>query len=675
MRSNQLLKLILVFITFFVYMNPLLGQNSQADSLLRLVNPNKPDTANAKIYYELARTHYSSDTRNALNWAREAAKYYKKADNLERMTRCMNIEAVCLLILDKPDESIKLHYQILKIREELKDTLAISETLLNIGNVYYRGQDKEQAIKFYKRSKKFAALKNNTKMLGSLSNNIGNYYMDIYLQTNKVQYKNQAIQYLKESIVYKKKLKTDPTLDRSYNALARVYFHADEIDQAYNYASVAQRIAKQDKDHESVGSSHLLLASIALKRKNPDLAQSLLDDLHIYITENKAFHILNLFDEEILQLRSQVRNVRSNNFIELDSLRGDSYENLLLARQKVREELNIKYETEKKELENANLALKNKIQESKAQLSKTITLILIVFALALVIFIFSLKKKNKAIIKSQKSIEKQASQLAHQNTLLKQSEAFKAKLFSIVSHDLKSPINSLKIFVDLSSQKNLSSEDFDYLMENLKQELDITSSLLDDLLYWSKAQMQTNSIAWSNFDLSAVVNKCIYTLSPNIKLKQLKIKNLLNQNLIIWGDEKRCEFIVRNILHNAIKYSEFYKEIEIGVFENTSSWDFYIKDNGIGISEDRLEKLFESNFSKGGTKGTLDEQGAGIGLLLCNDFVESLYWKLHVESKLAAGTISHISIPKNPASASSSAGTQPQVQASKPIKNPIHSKI
>ncbi len=149
----------------------------------------------------------------------------------------------------------------------------------------------------------------------------------------------------------------------------------------------------------------------------------------------------------------------------------------------------------------------------------------------------------------------------------------------------------------------------------------------------------------------------------------------MNNNLIIWGDEKRCEFIVRNILHNAIKYSEFYKEIEIGVFENTSSWDFYIKDNGIGISEDRLEKLFESNFSKGGTKGTLDEQGAGIGLLLCNDFVESLYWKLHVESKLAAGTIFHISIPKNPASASSSAGTQPQVQASKPIKNPIHSKI
>src|SRR5690606_22546715 len=113
------------------------------------------------------------------------------------------------------------------------------------------------------------------------------------------------------------------------------------------------------------------------------------------------------------------------------------------------------------------------------------------------------------------------------------------------------------IFVDLSSQKNLSSDYFDYLLDKLKQELDITSCILDDLLYCSNAQMQTNSIAWSNFDPSAVVNKCIYTLSPNIKLKQLKIKNLLNQNLVIWGDEKRCEFIVRNILHNAIKYSEF----------------------------------------------------------------------------------------------------------------------
>ena len=253
---------------------------------------------------------------------------------------------------------------------------------------------------------------------------------------------------------------------------------------------------------------------------------------------------------------------------------------------------------------------------------------------------------------AKSALKEQAHQLYTQNILLKQSESFKAKIFSIISHDLKSPITSLKLIVEMSSERQLSKEDYDYLMENMKQELDITSNLLNDLLFWSKAQMESNTIKWSYFNLYNTVGKCLNTLSTNINLKQLKINNHLSTNFIVWGDEMRCEFVIRNILHNAIKYSDFYKEIEIGIKDNGTNWNFYIKDNGIGIAKPQLEKMFINDNHRTSTKGTLNEQGAGIGLLLCHDFIDSLGWSMHIESELGIGTIIHIHIKKNNTDAS-----------------------
>lgn len=558
----------------------------------------------------------------------------------------MNLEAVCLFILDRHEESIGRHYEILKIREEKKDTLGMAETLLNIGNVYYRGQDKEQAIKFYHKSRDYALKYNNIKLLSSLNNNLGNYYKDKYLETGKDKDKNAAIKHLKEAILYKEKLSTDRTLEKTYCILAGVYFEAKDYTKALHFAEKANELALHYKNDEAVGSSKMYISKIALAQKDAELAEKTLDDLYSYIANNKAFHILNMYDEEMVILRDKIRNLRSNTQ-EIDSVQETNYNSLLLSRQKIREELNIKYETEKKELENANLSLKNKIAQDKAEKNKLISIISSVFALALLLLILNLIKKNKAISKSEQSIKQQAAQLYEQNNMLKQSEAFKAKLFSIISHDLKSPINSLNLIVQMSTEQQLSLENYAYLMSNVKQELDITSNLLNDLLFWSKAQMKSNSVKWEDFDLNLITEKCIITLSSSIRVKQLHVRNNLPKEFIITGDEMRCEFVIRNILHNAIKYSEFYQEIEIGAHDKHIVWDFYIKDNGVGISDDHLQKMFLHDESRKSTKGTLNEQGAGIGLLLCYDFVESLGWSLEVESEIGQGTTFHIYIKKS----------------------------
>jgi len=646
MTPNQFTKVFAVFLMLILSSLSLIAQSLNVDSALRLIKQSNPDSVNGSIYYDLARNFYASDTKNALIWAQEGAKYFSKTNNHQLMTRCMNLEAVCLFILDNHEESTKLHYNILRIREEKKDTLGIAETLLNIGNIYYRGQDLEQAIIFYKRSREFALKSNNTKLLSSLSNNLGNYYKDKFVENKKDTDKNFAIKYLKEAIYYKEKLKTDRTLEKTYTILAHVYFESKDFNLALIHAKKAEKLALENKNHEGVGSSKMLLCEIAVINKDYELAQSILEDLYLYLGNNKAFHILNFHDESIVVLRNKIRNLQTNSSIISDSLQESNYNTLLLARQKVREELNIKYETDKKELENANLALKNEIAQDKINKIRINSIISLLFVFVLLGLVHKLRKKNKAILKSKNVLNDQANLLNQQNLLLKQSEAFKAKLFSIISHDLKSPINSLKLIVEMSAERQLSKDDYDYLMENMKQELDITSNLLNDLLFWSKAQMESNIIKWSYFNLFNTVSKCLHTLSTNINLKQLKITNHLSSNFIVWGDEMRCEFVIRNILHNAIKYSDFYKEIEIGIKDNGNDWNFYIKDNGVGISKEQLNNMFVSDTSRKSTKGTLNEQGAGIGLLLCHDFIESLGWSLLVNSQEGIGTTFHIVLNK-----------------------------
>ena len=649
MLTTRFIKFFLIILIPCVYAVHASAQTINTDSLLQLVRPANHDSINGNIYYELARNTYASDTKKALEWAKMGGKYFEKINQYELMTKCMNLEAVCLLILDRHEESIKLHYNILKIRESRKDTLGLAETLLNIGNANYRGHDKEQAVKYYLQSLKYARAKNNLRMLGSLHNNIGNYYADRYIDNEEKQYKNTAIKHIKESIYYKEKLSTDKTLNRSYNTLGAIYFKANEQNIAYTCAKKANKLALQNKDDESVGSTYLLLAEIALSKENINEAQKLLDNLHVYISENKAFHILSLFDQRLVQLRQIITNKRSNTAAVLDSNYQNNFNNLLLSRQKVREELNTKYETEKKELENANLILKNSIIEEKAEKNKILSIGVIIIALMLLYLLINLKKKNQELLKSEQSIQEQAQILYEQNILLRQSEAFKTKLFSIVSHDIRSPINSLKLILQMSSDKKLSTEDYVYLMGKLEEELDITSNLLNDLLYWSKAQMQTQSISWGQFNLYEITHKCVHTLSPPIQLKKLEINNSIPPTTIVSGDEMRCEFIIRNVIHNAIKYSNICTSIDIGILDQGNEWDFYIKDHGIGISKEKLDQLFTDINSSQSCIGTNNEQGAGIGLLLCHDFIKSLGWNLHVESELGKGTTFHIYIKKQPA--------------------------
>ncbi len=255
---------------------------------------------------------------------------------------------------------------------------------------------------------------------------------------------------------------------------------------------------------------------------------------------------------------------------------------------------------------------------------------LIIFLGLLLRQIFSYKKAN-AMIHSQ---SKELSKLM----------ATKNRFYSIIAHDLRSPLASIIGFTDLLKEEEFEDESTSEIIGDLQKSTKGTLKLLDNLLSWSKLQTGDIKFKPKYHNLEQTVNESANVLAPVFAQKEIELISNIDDLVDIYADKEMVATIIRNLLSNAVKFSKekgivnIYSVID-GDFVNVA-----VQDNGIGISEDNLKKLFdiEKSFSIEGTKG---EKGTGLGLLLCKEFVEMNHGKIWVESKVNKGTTFIFSLP------------------------------
>lgn len=242
-------------------------------------------------------------------------------------------------------------------------------------------------------------------------------------------------------------------------------------------------------------------------------------------------------------------------------------------------------------------------------------------------------------------------QKASQELLIKQSEELsslnqlKDKMFSIIAHDLRGPIINLKEIMSLFDQKLISDQELKTHLPLINAEVKSTSSLLENLLYWSRTQLKGERVNpdYINIKLATIVQ--LNLLEPQIKEKELSINNTLSENVTVYADKNMVELVIRNLLSNAIKYCNKKDSISISAQLVDNNYIISIADTGIGIEKSNLHKLFGmNNYS---TMGTNAERGTGIGLLLCKEFVEKNNGKIWVESEVGKGSTFSFSLPVN----------------------------
>jgi len=243
------------------------------------------------------------------------------------------------------------------------------------------------------------------------------------------------------------------------------------------------------------------------------------------------------------------------------------------------------------------------------------------------------------LAESQKEVIKQ-------NKLLAEINATKDKLFSIIGHDLRSPISSVMKMIELLKEeyKELEPGKVEKFLNLMFESIENGFKLLENLLEWSRFQMGITEFNPKDFELKSLIDFNFKLLKAPADNKNIKLSTNLGDNMSVYADEDMINTVLRNLLSNAVKFTAKGGKVQVNVTKKEDEICISVEDTGIGMEKGDIDKLFKlgENFS---TYGTENEKGTGLGLCLCNEFIEKHNASIIVESQPGKGSRFSFKIP------------------------------
>lgn len=517
--------------------------------------------------------------------------------------------------------------------DSLKDWNLKSKLLINIGNVYRRISEEKTALDYYKKAIMLSKQYNYYNTLRLAYTNSAS----IYLSQKKY---DEALKCLKKSIALNIKMSDYSGNAQIYNQTGRVYLRLGMYDLAEKRLLQAVDYSKQYNSKEYLIESYLSLIEVKLRTKKYTRSYK-------YLLMTSAL----LKDYANLKLRSSMNRLYSEYYFENKKfkkayeyrLKHEIVEDSIGVRERIKvvEEQRTRFETRAIISENKALkkesVLNQKSSEKKSDAIKFLGLT-VCFMMLFLIHSYAMSRKN---IKINKKLGKLNLKLSEVNNT-------KDKFFAILSHDLRSPFNTIIGFSNLINEEvNLLDEH-----ENLKEysaELvgssERTLDLLDSILAWAKGHSNIMTVKKDKLDIENIFDTVANIYSISLKEKCIECVVKCDYDYEMEGDEDIVKTILRNLLSNSIKFTRTYGKIELGCTIKDDKTVLYIKDNGIGISKANQNKIFsvKDNISN---RGTNNEAGSGAGLILIKDLAIMNGGDIWFESEEGKGTIFYVSLNK-----------------------------
>ena len=629
----------------------LLFQNSSnpTDSLTRELKKTEDPSVKSSLYYSLAKSVYGSDQDLAIAYADSAISFGELADFPKMKANAINIKAVSYLIKSDFETSMKLNLEALEIRERIQDTVGLLESHLNLGNILFRSGKSDEAAFRYKKALRYAELSKNQRGLSLIYNNLGNYYLTKWKSFEEKSALDSASLYLNQSLEIKTELKDSRGLVNTFLQLAEIAQLEKKFGIAESYLGKALEVS------EGIEDSELQIAILTqLSSYNIEVG----DKMQALDFAKQAYAIAQKMDSNF-----EISNTSKFVAVAYESL-GDYKMALEFSKisqeadrilddetkQRIREDLLIKYESEKKELENQRLLEEQRYSELSIRRKNELLIGTGIILVGLIVIGFVQRNKNQKLAKTEKElkttlrqltdkndeIENQALQLRESNTALKESNRIRDRLFSVISHDLKAPLASLRTLLEYWDKKLLTEEEVNEIIPSVTRQTFTVQALLENLLEWAQAQMEYSQLQFTQVNLKELVEESLSLLDMTVKEKKIAILNEVPSDVELETDRDRLNFIIRNIVSNALKYTKADGQIRIS-FLPEGKGIIKIEDNGVGMNRARVESLFSGKLNS--SKGTKGEKGSGVGLFLCKEFAESLSASLEVTSKEKEGSV------------------------------------
>jgi two-component system sensor histidine kinase/response regulator len=255
-----------------------------------------------------------------------------------------------------------------------------------------------------------------------------------------------------------------------------------------------------------------------------------------------------------------------------------------------------------------------------------------------------LENNHQQLNYHQNQLKEKTNELSLSNQQLKEMSDAKEKIFSIIAHDVKSPINTLKGTLDLIQNNLITKEDIHLHAKNISIKLNQLNENLTLLLEWSKSQMQGIKVNAEVFELNPHLIETINIFQQALELKKIKINLSIGDLIFVNADPFHVSLILRILISNAIKFSYENSEINITAIKRNNKVEISIEDHGVGMDENTLKNLFTS-IKINPEFGTHNERGTGLGLLLTQEFLLQNNGSITINSVLDKGTTCSIFLP------------------------------
>ncbi|MDP4196955.1 MAG: tetratricopeptide repeat-containing sensor histidine kinase [Bacteroidota bacterium] len=494
--------------------------------------------------------------------------------------------------LKQYDKSLDNLLNSLDIREQIDDKKGKSLSLGYIGLVYYRLDDFNNALKYHKDALKIRREINDVAGIATSLHNIGNV-------NYKIKKYHDAENYYLQALKIRETTGNEYGTYETRRSLGDTYEKLGDYDKALYYFTKSLDFALRENLKERIAINYYGIAE----------SYSLKGDYKNAFNYLSKYTALN------------------------DSIFNKDYKERLT-------ELQIKYDAERAQKENQQLKVKQSEQSLQLQKQNTQIYLLLAAAFCGLIVSFGFYYRYHLTRKTKAILEQKNNEIALQKRKLEELNATKDKFFSIISHDLKNPFNTLIGFSDLlvNDFEHLSDEDKLISLKNISSTSQKSYQLLENLLEWSQIQSGKLKPQILSFDVKEVINECIALLESNAKIKDISINKEFIGSTVIKADCNIIKTVLRNLITNAIKYTEHGGIIKITSNEEAGHIRVSVQDNGIGISKEDIEKLFRIDVQKSRV-GTSSEKGTGLGLILCKEFIEKCGGEISVESEPEKGSI------------------------------------
>ncbi|KXX69583.1 tetratricopeptide repeat-containing sensor histidine kinase [Flammeovirga sp. SJP92] len=533
--------------------------------------------------------------------------------------------------LRRVDEAISYYHKSLIIREKKHDK-NLTRTYNNLAQMYRTIGNYEKAIVFDKKAMKEQTKNNNIFGLSISNLNLGNTYRKL----NKI---DSSLYFNQEALRLSQSIKDTIGFAFAFYNIASVYYSQEDYKNGVKYYEKAYPIFEEGKLKTYTATTLNSLSACYRSLGKLDKAELCLEKSEKIIQDLNS-HVLRKFLHEsyyyIYKDRGNYKEALKHS--ELFRQFSDS----VLSETQIEKIANLEkdYEIKDRDYKIALLDKENELNSLKLAQQRLIRngLVFLVLMFFVMVFVLYNKYNTKRKIEGILNMKNQALDEANQT---------KDLFFSIIAHELRNPLSAFKMLTNglRSNLDHYSKEEIEEQLNDLRISANNLSDLLQNLLQWSLSQTDRITIDLKQHDIKVLLDDVLFQVNSLAVQKGIVIdkEKVLSMNAEF--DWNTMEFVIRNLLVNALKFSDHNSSIELETQDEIEFIVITIKDYGIGMSEKDVDKLFQINYNVNHI-GNSPNKGTGLGLILVDEFVRKNNGRIEVKSRLSEGTTFDIYLPK-----------------------------